>query len=186
MKLFASLLLVVLATVVAVQASVQPTPAPRVEKRQNFDPNNLSQYTNPAALSSLSNFINSQFGSLESMSLGGDQSSFLASQKSKAYSYLSVASSLAANGGTRNPDASSILNSITRTAGGAFSSADGAAASALSSVSAAQASAASKAGSSSSTATGSPNAAAAASTPGYVVGMVACTFVAALAGAFAL
>lgn len=35
MKFFASFLLVILASVVVVQASVQPTPAPRVEKRQS-------------------------------------------------------------------------------------------------------------------------------------------------------
>ena len=37
MKVFASLLLVVLAAIVAVEANVQPTPAPRVEKRQSCE-----------------------------------------------------------------------------------------------------------------------------------------------------
>ncbi|SJX61816.1 uncharacterized protein SRS1_12800 [Sporisorium reilianum f. sp. reilianum] len=177
MKVFASLLLVMLAAVMAVQASVQPTPAPRVEKRQSFDPYNLSQYTNSAALSSLSNFISSQFASLDSISLPASQSAFLASQKSQAYSYLSVASSLVANGGTRNPNASSILASVTSTAGGALSSASKAG----SSIASSAASAASSA-----TRTGASNAAVAAYTPTYLVGMVGATFVAALAGAFAL
>lgn len=176
MKFFASFLLVILASVVVVQASVQPTPAPRVEKRQSFDPYNLSQYTNSAALSSLSNFINSQFGGLESLSLPAGQSSFIASQRSDAYSYLSVASSILANGGASNSNLGSILGSITRSASGALSSISNAAASAASAASTGAAP------------SGSSNAAATAlgPMPGYFAGMVACTFVAALAGVFAL
>ncbi|CDS82160.1 uncharacterized protein SPSC_02980 [Sporisorium scitamineum] len=177
MKAFASLFLVMLAAIVAVQASVQPTPAPRIEKRQGFDPNNLSQYTNPAALSSLSDYISSQFGALESISLGGGQSSYLASQKSEAYSYLSVASSLLANGGVSNSNAASILASITATASDALASASKAGSSLASAASVSA---------SSTTRSGSSNAAVGSYTSSYLVGMVGCTFVAALAGAFAL
>ncbi|GAC96215.1 hypothetical protein PHSY_003795 [Pseudozyma hubeiensis SY62] len=177
MKFFASFLLVVLAAFAVAQANVQPTPAPRVEKRQSFDPYNLSQYTNPGALSSLSQYINSQFGALDSVSLPASESSYIASQKSQAYSYLSLASSILANGGASNSNLGSILGSITKSASGA-----------LSSISKEGSSAASAASSAATSSRGSSNGAVAASgpMPGYMVGVVACTFVAALAGAFAL
>ena len=49
------------------------------------------------------------------MSLGPDMSSYLASQRSEAYSYLSLASSIQANGGDNNSNLASILGSITAT-----------------------------------------------------------------------
>ncbi|SPO23230.1 uncharacterized protein UTRI_01908 [Ustilago trichophora] len=188
MKVFASLLLAMLVAVIAVQANVQPTPAPRVEKRQStFDPYNLSQYTNGAAISSLSAYINSQFGGLDSMSLGPDMSSYLASQRSEAYSYLSLASSIVNNGGASNSNLGSILGSLTATATGSgqnngqgnVGSNSGKGNGVSNSGSAAGASA---------TSSKAPNSAmgSAAHVPGYVAGMVACSLVAVFAGAFAL
>ncbi|EST07686.1 hypothetical protein PSEUBRA_002781 [Kalmanozyma brasiliensis GHG001] len=178
MKVFASLLLVVLVAFAAVQASVQPTPAPHVEKRQSFNPYDISQYTNPAAISSLSAFITSQFGSLSGVSLPPEQSSALASQESMAYSYLSLASSIVFNGGASNSAFSSVASSLTNTA-----SISSAASSFSSSLSSAASSAAS-----SRTSSGASNAALGGSVqiPGFAVGMAACTFVAAFAGAFML
>ncbi|KAJ1027331.1 hypothetical protein NDA18_003340 [Ustilago nuda] len=175
MKVFASLLFLALAAVVAVQANVQPTPAPRIEKRQSFDPYNLSQYTDPGAISSLSAYINSQFGGLESMSLGPDMSSYLASQRSQAYSYLSLASSIITNGGASNTNLGSILGSLTATqtagAGSAPGSGNGSGGSAASA-----------------TSSRAPNAAVGASAQmsSVMAGIVVCTFITALAGAFAL
>lgn len=146
-----------------------------------FDPYNLSQYTNAGALSSLSNYISSQFGSLDSLSLGAAESSYLASQRSQAYSYLSLASSLVADGGASNSAAASVLASLSSTAGGALASASKAGASAAATNSAASASSG-PSGSKS----GSSNAAVAACSPSYAIGMIAFTFVAAMAGAFAL
>ncbi|KAJ1028603.1 hypothetical protein NDA16_001769 [Ustilago loliicola] len=186
MKVFASLLLLVLAAVVAVQASVQPTPAPKIEKRQSFDPYNLSQYTNPGALSSLSNYINSEFGGLESMSLGPDMSSYLASQRSQAYSYLSVASSILANGGASNSNLASVLGSLTSTATGSNNGQGNTGANS------GQGNSVGNSGGSASAASATSSKAANAAMgvsgqiSGVMAGMVACTFVAALAGAFVL
>ncbi|KAJ1029586.1 hypothetical protein NDA13_002832 [Ustilago tritici] len=183
MKVFASLLLLALAAVVAVQANVQPTPAPRIEKRQSFDPYNLSQYTDQGAISSLSAYINSQFGALESMSLGPDMSSYLASQRSQAYSYLSLASSIIANGGASNTNLGSILGSLTATQNAGAGSAPGSGSGSGSGGSAASAASAASAISSR-----APNAAVGASAQmsSVMAGIVVCTFITALAGAFAL
>ncbi|ETS62944.1 hypothetical protein PaG_02713 [Moesziomyces aphidis] len=190
MKVFASFLLLVLAAIVAVQATPQPSPqptaAPKVEKRQaSFDPYNLSQYTNPGALSSLSGYIASQFGALSGMSLDPSYSSFIASQESQAYSYLSIASSIAANGGASNSDLGSLLGSLTATMTGSTNGQGNT--SANSGQNNGQSNSGSAAGASATTSKAA-NAAVGttAQLPVYLTGMVACTFVAALAGAFVL
>lgn len=154
-----------------------------------FDPYNLSQYTNGAAISSLSAFINSQFGGLDSMSLGPDMASYLASQRSVAYSYLSAASSIANNGGASNSDLAAVLGSLTATATGSgqnngqgnvgANSGQGNGVGNVGSGSAAGAVA---------TSSKAANSGMGSSTqlPGYVAGMFACTLAAVMAGAFAL
>ncbi|SNX83153.1 uncharacterized protein MEPE_01859 [Melanopsichium pennsylvanicum] len=187
MKVFASLLLIVLAAVVAVQANVQPTPAPRVEKRQSsFDPYNLSQYTNDGAISSLSQYINSQFGGLDSMSLGPDMSSYLASQRSQAYSYLSLASSIVANGGQSNSDLGSVLGSLTATmtANGQNNGVNNVEANSSQNYSMSNSGSAATTTASSASSNGALGTSAQGSSAW--VGMMVVTFVVALAGAFAL
>ena len=158
------------------------SPPPRI--RVGFDPYNLSQYTNGAAISSLSAYINSEFGGLDSMSLGPDMSSYLASQRSQAYSYLSLASSIVANGGASNSNLGSILGSLTATATGNGQGNIGANSGQNNGNNNSESPAAAAAATSSKAA----NAATGALThvPGYVAGMVACSLVAVLAGAFAL
>ncbi|PWZ00526.1 hypothetical protein BCV70DRAFT_205984 [Testicularia cyperi] len=111
-NLSTSAILVVAAATVA--QAVSPTPAP-IAKRQDFNPNDYGQYTNPAAIASLSNLLNDDFSSY--LSLAPQYSQYLYQAQSSANLYLSLASSLAANGAPAS-ELQSLLASVTAAAGG--------------------------------------------------------------------